>query len=189
MNKVILMGRLTRDPEVRYTQGNNSMCIARFSIAVDRRFNRNSQDGVTADFFNCTAFGKLAEHVEKYYRKGLKTVLTGRIQNDNYTNRDGQKVYGFQIIAEELEFAESKNASGGDGYGNGGNGGYGNGGGNYGGSGNYGNGGYGGGNGSYGSGGGGYSAPAQPQGSAPAADALDGFMNIPDGIDEELPFS
>lgn len=181
MNKVILMGRLTRDPEVRYTQGDNSLCIANFSIAVDRRYNRNSQDGATADFINCVAFGKLAEHVEKYYRKGLKTALTGRIQTRNYTNRDGQKVYVTEVVVEELEFAESKNAQAG---GNGGNygGGYGNSGSYGGGSGNnsYG------GNGSYGNAGG-YSAPAQN--TAPASDALDGFMNIPDGIDEELPFS
>ncbi|MBE6006630.1 MAG: single-stranded DNA-binding protein [Sarcina sp.] len=183
MNKVILMGRLTRDPEVRYTQGENSLCIANFSIAVDRRFNRNNQDGQTADFINIVAFGKLAEHVEKYYRKGLKTALTGRIQTRNYTNREGQKVYVTEVVAEELEFAESKNAAGNGGgsgsYGGGNYGGSGNGG-NYGGSGSYGNGG-----GNYG---GGYSAPAQNQ-SAPASDALDGFMNIPDGIDEELPFN
>ena len=181
MNKVILMGRLTRDPEVRYTQGESSLCIANFSIAVDRRFNRNNQDGQTADFINCVAFGKLAEHVEKYYRKGLKTALTGRIQTRNYTNRDGQKVYVTEVVVEELEFAESKNASaagnGGNAYGGGSYGGSGNG--------NYGGGSYGGNSGNYG--GGNYSAPAQN--TAPASDALDGFMNIPDGIDEELPFS
>ena len=182
MNKVILMGRLTRDPDIRYTQGDNSMCIAKFSLAVDRRFARNSQDGTTADFFNCTAFGKLAEHVERFYRKGTKTLLSGRIQNDNYTNREGQKVYSVQIIAEELEFAESKNASSGGG-GSYGGGNYGNSGGNYGNGGSYGgssNAGYGGG--SNAAAGGSYSAPAS------GSDALDGFMNIPDGIDEELPF-
>lgn len=191
MNKVMLVGRLTRDPDVRYTQGDKSLCVARFNIAVDRRFNR--QDGVTADFIDCVAFGKLAEHVEKYYRKGLKTGLSGRIQTRNYTNRDGNKVYVTEVVAEELEFVESKNgSSSGNGSYSSGNGNYGNGnGGNsYGGSGSYGNENYGGGNYS-GSGNGGYnSAPAQnSQGSAPAADALDGFMNIPDGIDEELPFS
>jgi len=180
MNKVILMGRLTRDPEVRYTQGDNSLCIANFSIAVDRRYSRNNQDGQTADFINCVAFGKLAEHVEKYYRKGLKTALTGRIQTRNYTNRDGQKVYVTEVVVEELEFAESKNAQGA-------NAGYGSGSANYGGSGNGGN--YSGGSGSYGNAGGGYSAPAQNQSAAPASDTLDGFMNIPDGIDEELPFN
>ena len=109
MNKVILMGRLTRDPEVRYSNGENATAIARFSIAVDRRFRRGS-DGQDADFFNCTAFGKQGEFVEKYLKKGTKILLMGRIQNDNYTNRDGQKVSAVQIIAEEIEFAESKNA-------------------------------------------------------------------------------
>ena len=107
MNKVILMGRLTRDPEVRYSQTDSSMAIARFSLAVDRRHKKQG-DEVTADFFNCTAFGKQAEFVEKYLKKGTKVVVTGRIQNDNYTNKDGQKVYSVQIIVEEMEFAESK---------------------------------------------------------------------------------
>ena len=114
MNKVILMGRLTRDPEVRYSNGENATAIARFSIAVDRRFKRGN-DGQDADFFNCTAFGKQGEFVEKYLKKGTKILLSGRIQNDNYTNRDGQKVSAVQIIAEEIEFAESKNASSGSG--------------------------------------------------------------------------
>ena len=203
MNKVILMGRLTRDPEVRYTQGDNSLCIANFSIAVDRRYNRNNQDGQTADFINCVAFGKLAEHVEKYYRKGLKTCLSGRIQTRNYTNREGVKVYVTEVVVEDLEFAESKSASqAGSGnygggysqnnsnYGGGNSGNYG--GGNYGGNNsNYGGGNYGGNSGSYGASDSGYSAPSQGQNqnTAPASDALDGFMNIPDGIDEELPFS
>ncbi len=116
MNKVILMGRLTRDPEVRYTQSRNNekMAIGRFSIAVDRRFARNSQDGndTTADFFNCTAFGRLGEFVEKYLKQGTKVLVSGRIQNDNYTNKSGEKVYSVQIIAEEIEFAESKAAQG-----------------------------------------------------------------------------
>lgn len=115
MNKVILMGRLTRDPEVRYTQSRNGdqLAIARFSIAVDRRFARNSQDGneVTADFFNCSSFGKQAEFVEKYLKQGTKVVVCGRIENDNYTNKNGEKVYSVRIVAEEIEFAESKNAS------------------------------------------------------------------------------
>ena len=144
MNKVILMGRLTRDPEVRYSTGENSMAIARFGLAVDRRFRRGG-DNAEADFFNCTAFGRQGEFVEKYLRKGTKVLLTGRIQNDNYTNRDGQKVQSVQIIAEELEFAESKNASTGSGR---------------------------------------SEAPERP--SAPAGD---GFMNLPDGGDEELPFN
>lgn len=198
MNKVILMGRLTRDPEVRYTQGENSLCIANFTVAVDRRMSRNNQDGgPTADFIPCVVFGKLAEHVEKYYRKGLKTCLSGRIQTRNYTNREGVKVYVTEVIVEDLEFAESKSASSGGsgnyggGYsGNNSNYGGGNGGGYGGNSGNYGGGNYGGNSGSYGASDSGYSAPAQGgQNAAPASDALDGFMNIPDGIDEELPFS
>ena len=150
MNKVILMGRLTRDPEVRYSQGASQTAVARFSIAVDRRFKREGEPD--ADFFNCTAFGKQAEFIERYLRKGTKVVVCGRIQNDNYTNKDGQMVYSVRVMIDEVEFAESKNAQGN------GDGGY--------------NGGYMGGN----------SAPA-PSG------AGDGFMNIPDGIDEELPFN
>ena len=118
MNKSILMGRLTRDPEVRYPQTDSNMAIARFSLAVDRRFKKQG-DTVTADFFNCTAFGKQGEFVEKYLKKGTKIVVTGRIQNDNYTNKEGQKVYSVQIMVEEIEFAESKVSSqsnaGGDG--------------------------------------------------------------------------
>lgn len=153
MNKVILMGRLTRDPEVRYSQGATQMAVARFSIAVDRRFKRDGEPD--ADFFNCTAFGKQAEFIERYLRKGVKVVTSGRIQNDNYTNKDGQMVYSVRVMVEEIEFAESKNAS----ANNGDNG--------------YNGGGY---------MGGGNNAPA-PSG------AGDGFMNIPDGIDEELPFN
>lgn len=100
------MGRLTKDPEVRYTQSDNSMCIASFTVAVDRRFKGEQ----SADFINCVAFGKLGEHVEKYYRKGLKIALTGRLQVRNYTNRDGKKVYVTEVVVEELEFAESKNS-------------------------------------------------------------------------------
>ena len=105
------MGRLTRDPETRYSQGNNSMAIASFSLAVDRKYKKQG-DEVTADFFNCTAFGKQAEFVEKYLKQGTKILVTGRIQNDNYTNKDGQKVYSVQIIVEEMEFAESKASAG-----------------------------------------------------------------------------
>lgn len=147
MNKVILMGRLTRDPEVRYSQGDSQMAIARFSLAVDRRFKRQG-DTVTADFFNCTAFGKQGEFVEKYLKQGTKIVVTGRIQNDNYTNKEGQKVYSVQIIVEEIEFAESKNAAGG-------------------------------GNAFQSAPAGGNQEPMMPE---------DGFMNIPDGIDNTLPF-
>ena len=148
MNKVILMGRLTRDPEVRYSQGDSQMAIARFSLAVDRRFKRQG-DTVTADFFNCIAFGKQGEFVEKYLKQGTKVVVTGRIQNDNYTNKEGQKVYSVQIIVEEMEFAESKNASAGNGG----------------------------------------SFQNTPAGNSPEPMMPeDGFMNIPDGIDNSLPF-
>lgn len=109
MNKVILMGRLTRDPEVRYSQGENSMAIGRFSIAVDRRFKRDGD--ATADFFNCVAFGRQGEFVEKYLKQGTKVVVSGRIQNNNYTNKNGEKVYSVEITVEEIEFAESKAAS------------------------------------------------------------------------------
>lgn len=139
MNKVILMGRLTRDPEVRYSQGANSMAVARFSLAVGRRFKREGEP--ETDFFNCTAFGKQAEFIEQYMRKGVKVVVCGRIQNDNYTNKDGQMVYAVKIMIEEIDFAESKNA------GNQGRTAY----------------------------------SGMPSG--------DGFMNVPDGIDEELPFN
>jgi len=109
MNKCILMGNLTRDPEIRYSQGENSVAIARFSIAVNRRFVREGEDD--ADFFNCTAFGKQAEFVEKYFHKGSRMLLSGRIQNNNYTNDKGEKVYSVQIVAEEIEFAERKSTA------------------------------------------------------------------------------
>ena len=147
MNKVILMGRLTRDAEVRYSQGENSTAIARFSLAVDRRFRRDG-DQQTADFINCVAFGRQGEFAEKYFRKGIKIAITGRIQTGSYTNRDGQKVYTTEVVVEEQEFAESKAASG--------------------------------------TNEGGYVPAQRPE---PIAPAGDGFMNIPDGIDEELPFN
>ena len=146
MNKVILMGRLTRDPEVRYSQGENPLAIARFTLAVDRRFKRDGEQ--SADFISCVAFGKQAEHAERYYRQGLKIVVCGRIQTGSYTNRDGVKVYTTEVVVEEQEFAESKAAS--DAHA------------------------------------GGFQSAPQ---AAPAAPAGDGFMNIPDGIDEELPFN
>ena len=102
MNKVIMMGRLTRDPEIRYGQGANGTVVGAFSIAVDRRFKREGEPD--ADFFDCTSFGKQAEFVEKYLKKGTKIVLEGRLQNDNYTNKDGQKVYRTRIIVDSLEF-------------------------------------------------------------------------------------
>ena len=149
MNKVILMGRLTRDPEVRYSSGDSSMAIARYTLAVDRRFRRNGDGEQTADFIGCVAFGKSAEFAERYFRQGLKIVVTGRIQTGSYTNKDGQKVYTTDVVVEDQEFAESKAAS----MSNGGGGGY------------------------------------EPSAPAPSAASGDGFMNIPDGIDEELPFN
>ena len=111
MNKVILMGRLTRDPEVRYSQGGeNSLAIARYTWAVDRRFKRNG-DEQTADFIGCVAFGRNAEFAEKYFRQGLKVVVIGRIQTGSYTNRDGNKVYTTDVVVEDQEFAESKAAA------------------------------------------------------------------------------
>ena len=150
MNKVILMGRLTRDPEVRYSQGENPMAIARYTLAVDRRGSRQNggDNQQTADFIGCVAFGRSGEFAEKYFRKGMKIAVTGRIQTGSYTNRDGQTVYTTDVVVEDQEFAESKNASGSEG------------------------------------GFTGNSRPAQ----APSG-AGDGFMNIPDGIDEELPFN
>lgn len=111
MNKVILMGRLTRDPDVRYANTDGSMAIARYSIAVDRRGAR-TDDQQTADFINIVAFGKGGEFAEKYLHKGTKVLVTGRIQTGSYTNKDGVKVYTTDIVAEDQEFAESKNASG-----------------------------------------------------------------------------
>ncbi|MBP1585863.1 MAG: single-stranded DNA-binding protein [Lachnospiraceae bacterium] len=143
MNKVIMMGRLTRDPEVSSSASGTT--FARFSIAVDRRFKREGEPD--ADFFNCTSFGKQAEFVERYLKKGTKVVVTGRLQNDNYTNKEGQKVYGVRIMVEEIEFAESKNAS---------------------------------------SDGGSYNSGSSSQGSTGGGND---FMNIPDGLVEELPFS
>ena len=149
MNKVILMGRLTRDPEVRYSQGANSLAIARYTLAVDRRFRREGE--ATADFINCVAFGKQAEFSERYLRQGVKIAVTGRIQTGSYTNRDGQKVYTTDVVVEEQEFAESKGSA------------------------------------DVNRGNGGFQAAAPAP--TPAFDAGDGFMNIPDGIDEELPFN
>lgn len=109
MNKVILMGRLTRDPEVRYSAGENSLAIARYTLAVDRRFKRDGE--ATADFISCVVFGKQAEFAEKYFRQGVRIVVSGRIQTGSYTNRDGVKVYTTEVVVEEQEFAESKAVS------------------------------------------------------------------------------
>jgi len=143
MNKVILMGRLTRDPEIRYSQGESNMAIARYTLAVDRRFQKNSDQ--SADFISCVAFGRSAEFAEKYLKQGTKICITGRIQTGSYTNKDGVKVYTTEVVIEDQEFAESKSASGGSGDGS-------------------------------------YSRPQ------PSASAGDGFMSIPDGIEEDLPF-
>lgn len=139
MNKLILMGRLTKDPEVRYSQGEKSTAVARYTLAVDRKFNRDGEPN--ADFINCIAFGKNGEFTEKYLHKGIKILVEGRIQTGSYTNKDGMKVYTTDVVVESCEFAESKNAS--------------------------------------------QNERPQP---APQTDS-DGFMNIPDGIDEELPFN
>lgn len=109
MNKVILMGRLTRDPEVRYSQGDNATAIARFTLAVDRRIKRDNEASV--DYINCVSFGRSAEFAEKYFHKGTKIVICGRIQTGSYTNKDGQKVYTTDIVIEEQDFAESKATS------------------------------------------------------------------------------
>lgn len=139
MNTVILMGRLTRDPEIRYGATNNT-AIARYSIAVDRRFKQEGQP--EADFFNIVSFGKAGEFVEKYLHKGTKIVIEGELHNNNYENKDGQMVYGMNIVTRNIEFAESKSSQG-----------------------------------------------TQDNPQPMPNDAGDGFMNIPDGIDEELPFN
>ena len=145
----MLFRSLTRDPEVRYSQGESPLAIARYTLAVDRRFSRNNggDNGQTADFISCVAFGRSGEFAEKYLRKGTKIAVTGRIQTGSYTNKDGQTVYTTEVVVEDQEFAESKNSNSGlDG---------------------------------------GYAGNSRP---APSG-AGDGFMNIPDGIDEELPFN
>ena len=109
MNKVILVGRLAADPEVRYSQGENSTAIARYRLAVDRKFKRDGEP--TADFISCIAFGKSGEFVEKYLHKGMKIAITGRIQTGSYTNKDGQKVYTTDVVVEEHEFCESKSSA------------------------------------------------------------------------------
>jgi single-strand DNA-binding protein len=114
MNKVILMGRLTRDPEVRYSQGDNPTAVAKYSLAVDRRFSRNDENNT--DFINIVAFGKAGEFAEKYLHKGTKVLVTGRIQTGSYTNKEGQKVYTTDVVAEDQEFAESKNAASGNAF-------------------------------------------------------------------------
>ncbi len=145
MNKAILCGRLTKDPDVRYSQGAEPQAIARYTLAVDRRGRGTKEGEQTADFISCVAFGKAGEFAEKYLKKGIKMIVTGRIQTGSYTNKEGVKVYTTDIVVEDQEFAESKNSSQ-NGTGNA------------------------------------QSAPAN-------ASEDDGFMDIPDGIDEELPFN
>lgn len=144
MNKVILMGRLTRDPEINYSQNGNNTCIAKYTLAVDRRFKQ--EGGQEADFIYCAVFGKGAEFAEKYLHKGTKIAITGRLETGSYTNKDGVKVYTTTVIVEEQEFTESKASSQNNAGGN-------------------------------------YQQPASNNSSSG-----DGFMNVPDGIDEELPF-
>lgn len=139
MNKVILVGRLTRDPEVRYSQGENTMAIARYTIAVNRRFKREGDP--EADFIRCVVFGRAAEFAEKYFLQGLRIAISGRIQTGSYTNKEGIKVYTTEVVVEEQEFAESMAER----------------------------------------------EHTQTPASAPESSG-DGFMNIPEGIDEELPF-
>lgn len=145
MNTVILMGRLTRDPEVRYTSGERSMAVARYTLAVDRRGRNNSGDQQTADFINIVAFDKAGEFAERYFRQGMRVLVSGRIQTGNYTNREGQKVYTTEIVVNSQEFADSKGTGSGSGSGS-------------------------------------SATPSAPMG--------DGFMNIPDGVEDEgLPFN
>lgn len=146
MNKVILMGRLTRDPEIRYSQTSEPVVIARYTLAVDRRFKREGEQ--TADFISCIAFGKAAEFAEKYLHKGTKIVVSGRIQTGSYTNKEGQKVYTTDVVIEEQEFAESKSAGQEDRE----------------------------------------ERDRQAMQAAGYTDAGDGFMNIPEGVDDILPF-
>lgn len=148
MNKVVLMGRLTRDPEIRYSQGEGTSAVARYTLAVDRRFKRQG-DEQTADFISCVSFGKTAEFIERYLHQGTRIVGCGRIQTGSYTNKEGVKVYTTDVVMEEVEFAESKGAS------------------------------------AENHSAGGFQAAAP----SPSQAVGDGFMNIPDGIDEELPFN
>ena len=138
LNKVILCGRMTKDAEVRYSHGESSTAVARFSLAVDRRFKRDSEEQ-TVDFIGCVAFGKTGEFLERYGKKGTKFIVEGRIQTGSYTNKDGQKVFTTDVVVEQIEFAESKGSN---------------------------------------------NAPQEQ----PKPSNGDGFMSIPDGIDEELPF-
>jgi single-strand DNA-binding protein len=146
MNNVVLMGRLTRDPEVRYSNSDTPLAIARYTLAVDRRFKRDGEP--SADFIRCISFGKAGEFAEKYFSQGMRVVVSGRIQTGSYKNRNGDTVYTTEVVTETLEFAESKKSSQGNG-----------------------------------------SQTGSTQSNAGAVPDDDGFMTIPEGIDEELPFS
>lgn len=147
MNKVMLMGRLTRDPEVRYTQANEPMAVARYTLAVDRRIKRDSEN--SADFISCVAFGKTGEFAEKYLKKGTKIVVIGRLQTGSYTNKDGAKVYTTDVVVEEHEFAESRAAASSAGFGSG---------------------------------------SVQPDMPTPQDAMAHDFMNIPNDVEDNLPF-
>lgn len=138
MNKTVLMGRLTADPQVRYSQGDNATAVARYTLAVNRKFKKDGEP--TADFIPCVVFGKSAEFTEKYFRKGMQVAISGRIQTGSYTNKDGNKIYTTDVVVEEQEFAESKVAS-------------------------------------------------QNNGSGSTPVSSDGFLDIPDGVDTQLPFN
>ena len=155
MNKVVLMGRLTRNPDVRYSQGERPMAVARYTLAVNRRFKRDGEPD--ADFINCVAFGRQGEFAEKYLKQGTKIVISGRIQTGSYVNKDGNRVYTTDVVVEEQDFCESKAAQSEYQASQGNN-----------------------------SFGGGFEPAGRPE---PSAAAGDGFMSIPDGIEEELPFS
>ena len=145
MNKVILIGRLTRDPDVRYSQGTEPMAIARYTLAVDRRGRRDQNSDQTADFISCVAFGRNGEFAEKYLKQGTKIAVTGRIQTGSYTNKDGNKVYTTDVVVEDHEFVESKGSSDS----------------------------------------GSYQAAERPE---PSSASAEGFMSMPEGIENDLPF-
>ena len=146
MNKVILLGRLARDPETRYGGANDSMAVCRYTLAVDKKFKKDGE--ATADFINCISFGKIAEFAEKYFTKGLRVAVSGRIQTGSYTNRDGQKIYTTDVVVEEHEIAQSRSEASNQ-----------------------------------------QESNRQPEISPYGEDKDNGFMNVPDGIDDELPFS
>lgn len=146
MNKVILLGRLVREPETRYGGANDSMAVCRYTLAVDKKFKKDGE--ATADFINCISFGKTAEFAEKYFTKGLRVAVSGRIQTGSYTKRDGQKIYTTDVVVEEHEIAQSRSEASNQ-----------------------------------------QESNRQPEISPYGEDKDNGFMNVPDCIDDELPFS